>query len=203
MQYDIIPKPPRGRSADAEYYIVPVYEQTINEEQIASSIERAYSLTRGDLLASVSAITDEMARMLQSGHKVKISGLGTFRLRIKTPKKDLKVDDKVAKHIEVRDVAFSPDRNFIRQFANMSFTRTDHSRTLHHVTESDELLTKLHTHFASNEFLRSTHVEALAHCSRSTACKFLRTFTEEGYIVNVGTHRNPIYRATAMLNGKD
>lgn len=203
MLYDIIQKPPRGRSEEGEYYIVPAYGPTIDEKQMTENIVNASTLTQGDVQAAITAITGEMAKHLREGHKVKISGLGTFRLRLTTPKKDLKADDKVAKRIEAHDVVFRPERNFMRQFSNMSFTRTDHPRTLRRVTGIEELLAKLRAYFTEHEFLRRPNVEALAHCGHSTASKYLRTLAEQGYIVNIGLPNNPIYRPTSALTSED
>lgn len=199
MEYDIVQKPPQSRRENAEYYIVPVYRETVDEERMAETIVEASSLTRGDVLATISALTEETASALASGHKVHIKGLGTFRLRLNTPKKDLKATDKVANRITVRDVAFTPEVSFMRRFCDVNFTRTDHSRTLRRVADSDAVVTKLRTFFASNEFLRRANVQSLASCSRTTACRLLTGYVEAGYLVNVGSLHAPLYRATAKL----
>lgn len=200
MEYDIIQKPPRGRSEESEYYIVPVYGQTINVKQMAESITDATTLTQSDVLAAITALTGEITTALRMGNKVRIDGLGTFRLQITTPKKDLQADDKVAKKIEVRGVAFQPEKSFTKQFASVSFTRTATSRTFRRVADKDSLLSQLRTFFKDNEFLRREHVENLANCSRTTAKKFINELEAEGYITNDGTYRNPIYRATEKMS---
>lgn len=199
MDYDIIQKPPRGRRENSEYYITPVYRGTIDEEQMADIIVKSTTLTRADVRACISALTEQMADALAAGNKVKIGGLGTFRLQITTPTKELQPTDKVAKLIAVRDVEFCPENDFKRRFSDVDFTRTDHSRTFRRAADSASLLESLRTHFETNEFVRSGQVQALAHCGRAKACRFLRDFVEAGYLVNVGSHVTPLYRATEML----
>lgn len=195
----MIQKPPRGRKTEEEYYIVPVYRDTIDEEQMAERIVNACSLTRGDVVAAISALKEEMASALAQGSKVHIKGIGTFRLRLTTPKKDLQSTDKVAKDITVRDVAFRPDSDFTRRFANVSFTRTDHSHTLRRVADADTLLASLRTYFASHTHLRRANLQQLAQCSRSKACQLLRDLVTAGYLVNEGDRHAPFYCATEQL----
>lgn len=195
MNYDIIQKPPYGRREGAEYYVTPVYKDTMNEKEIAKAIEKANSLTYSDVVGTISALTAEIAKALAQGRKVSIAGLGTFRLQLTTPKKDLQATDKVAKKITVRSVAFSPESDFKERFADVSFTRTSHSRTLRRVEESDALLEKLRTHFKATEFVRREDIQLLGHCGRTRACEFLRAFVSAGYLVNVGTKHSPLYRA--------
>lgn len=202
MDYDIIQKPPRGRSEESEYYVVPVYRGTVDVEQIAEEIAQSCSLTRHDVVATISALSERMAWAMRNGYKVRVDGLGTFRLRLTTPKKDLQATDQVAKHIAVRDVDFRAEQKFESNFANVSFERTDHSRTLRRVETEDVLLGKLREFFANNEFLRRVHVESLAHCGKSTAKTLLVRLTTEGYLTNVGTFRAPVYRATEKLRGE-
>lgn len=202
MNYDIIQKPPRGRSEGSEYYIVPVYRGTVDVEQMTEEIAKTCSLTEGDVLAAISALSERMATALKNGYKVRMDGVGTFRLRLTTPKDDLQATDKVAKRIEVRDVAFKAERKFTRNFSNISFERTDHSRTLRRVETEDVLLEKLRTFFETNEFLRRANIESLAHCASTKAKRLLTQFTAEGYLTNVGTLRAPVYRATEKLRGE-
>lgn len=199
MEYDIIQKPPCGRREDSEYYIAPVYRGIIDEENMVHTIVRSSSFTRGDVLGCISALTEQMAQALAEGNRVKISGLGTFRLQITTPTKNLKATDKVAKHIEVRDVEFRPEQDFMERFLDVTFSRTTHSRTLRRVADSETLIESLRTYFATNEFLRSVNVQSLARCSRATACRILSSLVEEGYLLNVGNRRTPLYRATEKL----
>lgn len=200
MNYDIIQKPPRGRSEESEYYITPVYRDTMEVEEMAKNINNVSSFSVPDLVGLISAITQQITTALKSGRKVKIDGLGTFRLRLTTPKKDLQATDKVAKKIEVRDVAFRPERKLINEFADVTFERTNHSRTLRRVVGREELIEKLRTFFDENEFLHREDVETLAHCSSATAKKRLRELVDEGYIVNVGLRLAPAYRATDLLS---
>lgn len=202
MDYDIIQKPPRGRSEGSEYYIVPVYCGTVDVEQMAEEICLSCSLTRSDVIAAISALSERMAAALKSGHKVRMNGLGTFRLRLTTPTKELQATDHVAKHITVRDVAFKAEQKFESNFLNVNFERTDHSRTLRRVEAEDVLREKLRTYFDEHEFLRRPHVEAMAHCGKTTAKTLLTRLVSEGYLTNVGTLRAPAYRATEKLRGE-
>lgn len=201
MLYDILPKPARKDSTDTEYYIAPVSLQTIGEEELTQQIEAATTLTRSDVMGAIYALADNIASALQNGNKVKIGELGTFEVRLTTPKEDLQADDKVARHIRVRTVIFRPGRKLLRRLAGVSFTRTPHPRTFRSPVKGETLLERLRQYFASHEFLCRSDLQSMARCGRTQACAALRRLVADGYLMNATSPRQPHYRALPKLTG--
>ncbi|NDV65975.1 HU family DNA-binding protein [Bacteroides sp. 224] len=60
------------------YYGVPIVSGQITEEELATEICERCSLTRGDVLAAISALSDSMQNHLSNGYNVKLKGIGLF-----------------------------------------------------------------------------------------------------------------------------
>ncbi len=60
------------------YCAVPVTSGQIDIHELAATICERCSLTRADVLATVSALSDVMQQRLRDGHTVKLDGIGIF-----------------------------------------------------------------------------------------------------------------------------
>lgn len=76
-------KNPLKLDAPGKYYPYPVYEKTIGTGDFVKEISHATSLTPTDVRAVVSELTEVFQRYLARGHKVKLDGIGTFKVSFK------------------------------------------------------------------------------------------------------------------------
>lgn len=60
------------------YYAIPVTSGQITTEKLAEYISDRCSLTAGDVLAAVSALSELIQEQLDSGYTVNLHNLGTF-----------------------------------------------------------------------------------------------------------------------------
>ena len=63
-----------------QWYGRAVYQGTVNEYDLAKSIEAKCTVHRADVVAVIIALIDEMSRALQSSLRVKLNGFGTFKM---------------------------------------------------------------------------------------------------------------------------
>lgn len=63
-----------------QWYGRAVYQGTVNEYDLAKSIEAKCTVHRADVVAVIIALIDEMTRALQSSQRVKLTGFGTFKM---------------------------------------------------------------------------------------------------------------------------
>ena len=66
-----------------KYYPYPVYEKTIGLDDFVKEISHATSLTPTDVRAAITEIVEIFHRYLVRGHKVKLNGVGTFKVSFK------------------------------------------------------------------------------------------------------------------------
>lgn len=64
------------------YYAVAHSARLKNINELAEEISVACSLTPGDVLATVSALSDSIERHLSAGNSVKLPGIGVFSLSV-------------------------------------------------------------------------------------------------------------------------
>lgn len=71
---------PQKQGTPGKYYPAPVYEKTIRTNDFVKEISHATSLTPTDVRAVIMEVTEIFQRYLVRGHKVKIDGIGTFKI---------------------------------------------------------------------------------------------------------------------------
>lgn len=76
-------KNPLDEKDPGRYYPFPVYEGTIGIDDFVKEISHSTSLTATDVWAVVLEITEIFKRYLTRGHKVKLDGIGTFKVSFK------------------------------------------------------------------------------------------------------------------------
>ena len=66
------------------YYGVPVYTGRVGLEQLAKEIEQQCSMTESDVMACLVELISVMNDELNVGNKVKLDGLGTFQINMRS-----------------------------------------------------------------------------------------------------------------------
>lgn len=74
---------PQDKKAPGKYYPYPVYEKTIELDDFVKEISHATSLTPTDVRAAILEVIEIFHRYLARGHKVKLDGIGTFKVSFK------------------------------------------------------------------------------------------------------------------------
>jgi len=67
-----------GEKEKKRYYGVPITSGQMDENDLAAEICERSSLTRGDVLAVISALSDSMQNHLSNGYTVSLKGIGLF-----------------------------------------------------------------------------------------------------------------------------
>ena len=74
---------PQNQNVPGKYYPYPVYEKTIGLDDFVKEISHATSLTSTDVRAVIMEVIEIFHRYLVRGHKVKLDGIGTFKISFK------------------------------------------------------------------------------------------------------------------------
>ncbi|MDR0956221.1 MAG: HU family DNA-binding protein [Candidatus Nomurabacteria bacterium] len=81
-------KNPQNNSAAAKYYIVTDPETIIEIDQLADYIQKTSLVKANDVKAVLNTLNDAVKFYLDSGHKVRLTGLGIFRLAVESSGSD-------------------------------------------------------------------------------------------------------------------
>ena len=72
------------KNGNQMWYGRAVHPSTVDLDVIAERIQRTCSMTKGDVLAVLTEMVSVMRDELQNSNKVKIDGLGTFYITLRT-----------------------------------------------------------------------------------------------------------------------
>ncbi|MDW3191562.1 MAG: HU family DNA-binding protein [Cytophagales bacterium] len=89
LQYEVKSKRPGlSRDQPAKYYPVLTGRKVADTRLICDHISAGSSLTRSDVLAVITALTDLIPELLEDGYNVKLEDLGTFSLHARSEGKE-------------------------------------------------------------------------------------------------------------------
>lgn len=111
MKFKVIQKNnPIDKDKNALFYPFPVYSDTLEIRDLLQEISYASSVTPSDVRAVTDSLVEILQRYLVRGNKIKVEGIGTFKLSFngsgKETSKDVSAND-----IYNAKVTFLSDKN--------------------------------------------------------------------------------------------
>lgn len=136
MKYKTLLKQnPIDKSATPLYYPFPVYSDTLELTDLLTEISHASSMTSSDVKGVVESFVELLQRYLVRGNKIKIDGIGTFKLSFTGQgKEDPK--DLVSTDIDKVKVSYLADRT-LRNYVNATI-KFEKIKTTTNETENNE-----------------------------------------------------------------
>lgn len=166
---------------------------TISTKDLFEQIEKASSLTRGDLKAALDAISEAISNELRLGHRVHLDGLGYFSLAMQAEVVQLENGHYKAKHPSIKNINFNPEKSFLQRFDNVNFTAKKTMPNSPRSLSKEEAQSVLNTLFSEKPVFTATQFAETARISLQMAYPILRKLEEGGTIRNVGSPRRKVY----------
>lgn len=95
-----------------KWYARAVAIQTIDTEGLIAEIEKLCTATDADVVAVMRALVFVMNKKLQDGYRVKLNGLGSFKIGLKTKAAESAKEFTATKHIVGSRVNFRPETHW-------------------------------------------------------------------------------------------
>ena len=92
-----------------KFYARAMHNGTTNLDDIAAIIERNCSMKKSDVKAVLTELVEVMTAQIQDSKRVKLDGLGTFKIGISTKGAESAAAFNPAKHIKNMRVIFMPE----------------------------------------------------------------------------------------------
>ena len=92
-----------------KWFARATHSGVVETKQLAASIERNSSMKQSDVQAVLIELTEVMTDMLQNSMRVKINGLGSFKIGISTRAADTQKEFSLAKNLRNIHVIFQPE----------------------------------------------------------------------------------------------
>ena len=115
----------KKKDLGGKWYGKAVSTGEVSTGELAKSISLSNSVTEGDVLAVIKALTEEMRRQMQMGKTVVLDDFGRFHLSVKSDMVDRKGDYNIKKHVKKVVCRFTPtghrdqlDRHLVRPFCD-------------------------------------------------------------------------------------
>lgn len=100
----------RQDKANNHWFARAITTQTVESDQIAELIEKRCSLTKSDVKGCIEALIDVLKEQILDSKAVKLNGLGTFKIGIKTVGAESPSDFSVNSNVTGARVLFYPAR---------------------------------------------------------------------------------------------
>jgi len=136
MKYKTLLKQnPLDKNATPLYYPFPVYSDTLELADLLTEISHASSMTPSDVKGVVESFVELLQRYLVRGNKIKINGIGTFKLSFSGQgKEDPK--DLISTDINKVKVSYLADRA-LKDYVNSSI-KFEKIKTITNETENNK-----------------------------------------------------------------
>lgn len=95
------------------YYAKAVHTETIGLDKIAERIQRNCTVKKSDCMAVLAELAEVMKDELASSHAVKLTGLGTFKVGLKSKYAKTDSEFNASQHISGFRVNFRPEYNVV------------------------------------------------------------------------------------------
>lgn len=174
-----------GALKDKEaYYVEPTTYSFIDSEALMLYVKDNYQMQPGPVMGALYSVMEQMAVLLQNGHRVQVPYLGTFSIKMKG---DVVRDGKGVlqmKNARYAGIQFTPDKWFTRVLYNTKFELVSHEASLVYTDLDEEQAMEMVRDLCSSqgEFLIQDFGRR-ASCSYSYARKVLNQLVAEGKLV--------------------
>ncbi|MFA7082710.1 MAG: HU family DNA-binding protein [Bacteroidales bacterium] len=109
-----------GGQVVEKFYACPKTFMVFDEDDLAEEISQRCSLTQGDVIGAVSALSDVIKEKLMMGASVKLKGIGTFGVWVTSEGFD-DPKDITAKKVKATKVTYKADRKLTDSIKDMKF----------------------------------------------------------------------------------
>lgn len=98
----------RNGETKGMFYARAAYRDTVNIKELAQSMQANCTVKHSDIVAVLTELSEAMKAELQRGNRVKIDGLGTFKIGLTTTKAET-AKEFTAANIKSAHVLFQPE----------------------------------------------------------------------------------------------
>ena len=151
IKYDFYTNPNvNSENSKSDYHIRVCGQQTISTKGIIELIHNASTLTPADINAVIFAFQEEIANQLAKGNIVKLEGLCSFNISLKSANGTC-TGKETGKAIEVKSVNINPEKEFTEMVKEL-VTKNGMEKVMarHSDSVSDEKVDRILTNYFSN-----------------------------------------------------
>lgn len=191
-KYDFFPTPqPKDKPQKERYHARLVVDKTYTNKDIAEEISKRSTIRRAEVMAVFDEMADFFRQKLSEGHAVKLDGVGTFRIRAKSPAVRSKKEVR-AESIKFGGVVFRAEKNLMKRLGTTKFQKVANSRTSADISNI-EIDGRLMEYFKDHTYITTKEMQTLCGLSKHTALRRLKDRVTAGTLTHPGPLRSALY----------
>ena len=190
-KYDFFLTPQPKDKQKVRYHARVVIYKTVSTRDIAEEIAKRTAINRGEAGAVMDVMAEILRQELEEGNSVHIDGIGSFRIKAKSPSVRTKKEVR-SESIKFGGVVYTPEKKLLRQLSGTKFIKTRYSNCSSPISqiEIDGLLTD---YFKDHEYITTKSMQMLCGLSYHTALRRLKERVKDGKLSHPGHRRAPLY----------
>ena len=195
VKYDFYKNPDnRQGKLKSEYHIRVCGQQTISTKRIVELIHNASTLTSADINAVIFAFQEEIANQLAMGKIVKLKGLCSFNISLKSANETCTGEEN-GREIVLKSININPEKEFTERVKNMVAKNGMEKVTgKHSGTITDEKVDSILTiYFQKEKTITRPKLQEICSITRYMAIRQIKRLTDSGKLVNIGFKNHPLY----------
>jgi predicted histone-like DNA-binding protein len=115
-----ISRPLPGNPGQAKWYLTQSKSGTVKIDDIGARIEKASSLSAGDINNVLTNLIDELPGFIALGQTIQLGDFGTFRISVSSEGTDT-AEELTAHNIKKARLVFLPGTKLKQKLSNLSF----------------------------------------------------------------------------------
>ena len=184
IEYDLYENPGMEGGDSPRLHAKVVTKDVMTTKNLCDYITMKCTATPADVVAVLTALSD--------GYSVHIDGLGYFSLSLSC---NSEVDSGNMDNVDVwvRGIKFVPEKVFIEKFETANLVRVkDESRHSEKMSD-DEVMKRLETYFAKNQYMQRSDFEKLTGFNLSKSSRYIKRLVDDGVLKNISSKFHPVY----------
>lgn len=203
IKYDFYENPDnKAEKLRSKYHIRICDRQSIGTKDIINSISKKSTLTSIDINAVITAFQDEIAYQLGQGKIIRLEGLCSFDISLKTAS-GVCTGKENAQSIMLKSVNINPEKEFTEKvkecMCDMERVKGRHSESISD-EEVDEMLNE---YFKKEKSITRPILQRICSLTRYMATIQIKRLTDSGKLVNIGFKNHPLYMPAPGCFGTD
>jgi predicted histone-like DNA-binding protein len=191
IEFDIYENP-KAKKENVSYHVRVVHSDLVEFDAIKEQIHKESTASEGDVSLITEQLSKAITRVLSSGDRIHIEGIGYFSLAIEAEgKRSSKIN---AQKVKMKGIHFRADKTLLDSFEALSFVRTPYKN---HSSKVDykRLQATMKQHFHHHKSITRTEYQELLGLTCSTAQRQLRELCKKPYAIfrREGAKNSPIY----------
>lgn len=114
LLYKLHKKNSKNASVNGKWYATAYMSQTTNTQTLMERIQRNCTAKKSDVAAVITELVEVIQDELQASHRVKIDGLGSFKIGISSTGAESAKKFTVADNVKSLHVVFQPETRYDR-----------------------------------------------------------------------------------------